>query len=115
MHKDSLKTFLRVQRAFSGNPKAAFMVLNNTGHETEAFPADIAYLKGVNYKQEDVLKAIKEGLDDAYRQRKISTKRHAGMRRVSRVSAKRIPSRSAVETRGAILRRDDSEPEAECC
>ena len=48
------------------------MVLNNTGHETEAFPADIAYLKGVNYKQEDVLKAIKEGLDDAYRPRKIS-------------------------------------------
>ena len=28
---------------------------------------------------------------------KNSTKRHAGMRRVSRVSAKRIPARSAVE------------------
>ena len=72
MHRDSLKTFLRVHRAFAANPRAAFMVLNNTGHETEAFPSDITYLQGVNYKQEDVFKAIKEGLEDAYRQGKIS-------------------------------------------
>ena len=72
MHRDSLKTFLRVHRAFAANPRAAFMVLNNTGHEAEAFPSDITYLQGVNYKQEDVFKAIKEGLEDAYRQGKIS-------------------------------------------
>lgn len=72
MHRDSLKTFLRVQRAFSGNPKAAFMVLNNTGHATEAFPADIGYLKGVKYDQDEIFKAIKEGLEHAYRQGKIS-------------------------------------------
>lgn len=72
MHRDSLKTFLRVQRAFSGNPKAAFTVLNNTGHATEAFPADIDYLKGVKYNPEEIFKAIKEGLDHAYRQGKIS-------------------------------------------
>jgi len=47
-------------------------VLNNTGHATEAFPADISYLKGVKYDQEEIFKAIKEGLDHAYRQGKIS-------------------------------------------
>ena len=72
MHRDSLKTFLRVQRAFANHPKAAFLVLNNTGHETEAFPADIAYLKSVQYHQEELFTAIKEGLDHAYRQGKIS-------------------------------------------
>lgn len=50
MHRDSLKTFLRMQRAFAANPRAAFMVLNNTGHEAEAFPSDITYLQGVNDK-----------------------------------------------------------------
>lgn len=72
MHRDSLKTFLRVQRAFAENPRAAFTVLNNTGHATEAFPADISYLQGVKYDQEEIFKAIKEGLDHAYRQGKIS-------------------------------------------
>ena len=72
MHRDSLKTFLRVQRAFAENPKAAFTVLNNTGHAAEAFPADISYLKGVKYGQDEIFTAIKEGLDYAYRQGKIS-------------------------------------------
>ncbi len=72
MHRDSLKTFLRVQRAFAENSKAAFTVLNNTGHAAEAFPADISYLKGVKYDQDEIFNAIKEGLDYAYRQGKIS-------------------------------------------
>lgn len=72
MHRDSLKTFLRVQRAFAENPKAAFTVLNNTGHAAEAFPADISYLKGVKYDQDEIFNAIKEGLDHAYHQGKIS-------------------------------------------
>ncbi len=72
MHGDSLKTFLRVQRAFAENPRAAFAVLNNTGHAAEAFPADINYLKGIKYDQYEIVNAIKEGLDYAYRQRKIS-------------------------------------------
>jgi len=61
-----------VQRAFSENSKAAFTVLNNTGHATEAFPADIDCLKGVKYNSEEIYKAIREGLDHAYRQGKIS-------------------------------------------
>ena len=72
MHRDSLKTFLRVQRMFADNPRAAFLVLNNTGHESEAFPADIAYLKSVQYHQVELFAAIKEGLDHAYRQGEIS-------------------------------------------
>ena len=72
MHRDAVKTFLRCQRFFSGNPKAAFLVLNNTGHESEAFPADIAYLKSVQYPQEELFNAIKEGLDHAYRQGEIN-------------------------------------------
>jgi hypothetical protein len=72
MHRDSLKAFLKVQRAFSGNGQVGFMVLNNTGHEAEAFPADIAYLKSVSYSQEEIFRAIKEGLDDVYSQGKIS-------------------------------------------
>jgi hypothetical protein len=62
MHRDSLKTFLRGQRAFADNPQAAFLVLNNTGHETEAFPSDIAYLKSVQYPQEELFNAIKDGV-----------------------------------------------------
>lgn len=72
MHRDSLKTFLRVQRAFAENPKAAFTVLNNTGHATEALPADISYLKRVKYDQHEIFNAIKEGLDHAYSRGKIS-------------------------------------------
>jgi hypothetical protein len=72
MHRDSLKTFLRCQRFFAENPQAAFLVLNNTGHEAEAFPSDIAYLKSVQYPQEELFNAIKEGLDHAYSQGKIS-------------------------------------------
>jgi len=72
MHRDSLKTFLRVQRMFADNARAAFLVLNNTGHESEAFPADIAYLKSVQYDQVELFAAIKEGLDHAYRQGEIS-------------------------------------------
>ncbi len=72
MHRDSLKTFLRVQKAFTNDPRAAFTVLNNTGHVAEAFPADISYLKGVKYDQDEIFKAIKEGLDHAYSQGKIS-------------------------------------------
>jgi hypothetical protein len=72
MHRDALKTFLRVQRALADYPQAAFLVLNNTGNENEAFPADIACLKGLQYDQEEVFAAIKEGLDHAYRQGKIS-------------------------------------------
>jgi hypothetical protein len=72
MHRDSLKTFLRVQRVFADNGRAAFLVLNNTGHESEAFPADIAYLKSVQYHQVELFAAIKEGLDHAYRQGEIS-------------------------------------------
>jgi hypothetical protein len=72
MHRDALKTFLRCQRSFAENPQAAFLVLNNTGHEAEAFPSDIAYLKSVQYPQEELFNAIKEGLDHAYRQGKIS-------------------------------------------
>jgi hypothetical protein len=37
MHRDALKTFLRCQRVFADNPQAAFLVLNNTGHEAELF------------------------------------------------------------------------------
>jgi hypothetical protein len=72
MHRDALKTFLRCQGSFAENPQAAFLVLNNTGHEAEAFPSDIAYLKSVQYPQEELFNAIKEGLDHAYRQGKIS-------------------------------------------
>ena len=72
MHRDALKTFLRCQRFFVESPQAAFLVLNNTGHEAEAFPSDIAYLKSVQYPQEELFNAIKEGLDHAYRQGKIS-------------------------------------------
>jgi hypothetical protein len=72
MHRDALKTFLRCQRFFAENPQAAFLVLNNTGHEAEAFPSDIAYLKSVQYPQEELYNAIKEGLDRAYRHGKIS-------------------------------------------
>jgi hypothetical protein len=72
MHRDSLKTFLRCQRVFADNPQAAFLVLNNTGHEAEAFPSDIAYLKSVQYPKEELFHAIKEGLDHAYRQGQIS-------------------------------------------
>jgi hypothetical protein len=72
MHRDALKTFLRCQRFFAESPRAAFLVLNNTGHEAEAFPSDIAYLKSVQYPQEELFNAIKEGLDHAYRQGKIS-------------------------------------------
>jgi hypothetical protein len=72
MHRDALKTFLRCQRLSAENPQAAFLVLNNTGHETEAFPSDIAYLKTVQYPQEELFNAIKEGLDRAYHQRKIN-------------------------------------------
>jgi hypothetical protein len=74
MHRDALKTFLRVQRAFAENPQAAFLVLNNTGHEAEAFPADIAYLKSVQYDKEELFTAIREGLDNAYREGKIPDK-----------------------------------------
>jgi hypothetical protein len=49
-----------------------FLVLNNTGHEAEAFPSDIAYLKSVQYPKEELFNAIKEGLDYAYRQGQIS-------------------------------------------
>jgi hypothetical protein len=72
MHRDSLKTFLRCQRVFADNRQAAFLVLNNTGHEAEAFPSDIAYLKSVQYPKEELFHAIKEGLDHAYRQGQIS-------------------------------------------
>jgi hypothetical protein len=72
MHRDALKAFLRCQRSFAENPQAAFLVLNNTGHEAEAFPSDIAYLKSVQYPQEELFNVIKEGLDHAYRQGKIS-------------------------------------------
>jgi len=72
MHRDALKTFLRCQRAFADNSQAAFLVLNNTGHEAEAFPSDIAYLKSVQYPKEELFNAIKEGLDYAYRQGQIS-------------------------------------------
>jgi hypothetical protein len=72
MHRDSLKTFLRCQKVFADNSQAAFLVLNNTGHETEAFPSDIAYLKSVQYPKEELFNAIKEGLDYAYRQGQIS-------------------------------------------
>jgi hypothetical protein len=72
MHRNALKTFLRAQRKFAEDSQAAFLVLNNTGHEAEAFPTDVAYLKSVQYPQEELYNAIKEGLDDAYRQGKIA-------------------------------------------
>lgn len=72
MHRDALKTFSRVQRRFAEDSLAAFLVLNNTGHEAEAFSTDIAYLKSVQYPQEELFNAIKEGLDNAYREGKIS-------------------------------------------
>ena len=94
MHRDSQKTFLRVQRTFAENSKSAFRVFNNTGHATEAFPADVSYLKGVKHDQEEMFKAIKEGLDHAYRPRKsprASIRRHAAIRKASQMNMKRLP------------------------
>ena len=37
MHRDSRKTFLKMQRRLQGNEKTGFTVLSNTGHESEVF------------------------------------------------------------------------------
>jgi hypothetical protein len=73
IHRDARKTFLKVHKAFGiNNENLSFMVLSNTGHVAEVFPADIDYLKAVDYDEEAVVKAIKEGLDCALNEQKIS-------------------------------------------
>lgn len=100
MHRDSLKTFLRVQRAFAENPEAAFTVLNNTGHATEAFPADISYLKGLNTIRKRYSKASRRVWTMPIAKEKspkTSMRRHAVTRKASQVNAKRLPARSAAQ------------------
>jgi hypothetical protein len=72
MHKDSRKTFLKMTKSFASNNDVSFMVLSNTGHESEAFPADVDYLKSVQYDEVAVVEAIREGLDHALNQQTIS-------------------------------------------
>jgi hypothetical protein len=72
MHKDSLSTFLKVQRRLELNENAVFRVLSNTGHESELFRADLDYLKAVKYDDQALFAAIRKGLDDAYHEGKIS-------------------------------------------
>ena len=67
MHQDSRSTFLKVQRRLQGNERVGFIVLANTGHESEAFKTDIDYLRGIKYDDDDAVCAvIRKGLDDAY-------------------------------------------------
>lgn len=71
MHKDSRLTFLKVQRRLQAREKVGFMVLANTGHESEAFKTDIDYLRSIKYDDTAVCAAIRKGLDDACREGKI--------------------------------------------
>jgi hypothetical protein len=71
IHKDSLSTFLKVQQLLEDNENVAFMVLSNTGHESEAFRADIDYLRAIKYDGDALFVAIRKGLDDAYTEGKI--------------------------------------------
>jgi hypothetical protein len=72
MHRDARKTFLKMRNTFVFNKNVSFMVLSNTGHESEAFAADIDYLKAIQYDQGALGTAIKEGLDNAYAKQKIT-------------------------------------------
>jgi len=71
MHKDSRSTFLKVQQRLQDTGNVGFTVLANTGHESEAFRADIDYLRAIKYDDDVVFAAIRKGLDDAYTEGKI--------------------------------------------
>jgi hypothetical protein len=72
MHKDSIDTFLRCHRKFSGNQDVSFIVLNNTGHEQESFPASVDYLKAVKYDAPVLEAAIRKGLENELAENNIS-------------------------------------------
>jgi hypothetical protein len=72
MHRDALKTFLRVQRAYANEVRAEFVVLLNTGVKGAPSLADITYLSRLNYHQDELFSAIQEGVDHAYRTGEIS-------------------------------------------
>jgi hypothetical protein len=72
MHRDSLRTFLRVHAVFAADRRTAFMALNNTGHPTEAFPTEVEYLRHIKYGWTEILEVMKVGLGHLYEQGKIS-------------------------------------------
>ena len=72
MHKDSIETFLKIQRQYVDNPNVSFIVLNNTGHEQESFPATVDYLKDVKYDSPVLEAAIRKGLDNELAEKRIS-------------------------------------------
>lgn len=72
MHKDSIATFLKVQRHFADNQNVSFIVLNNTGHEQEAFRSNVDYLKAVKYDSLLLEAAIRKGLDDELNEKRIT-------------------------------------------
>ena len=72
MHKDSLKTCLKVGRHFADNPKVSFRVLNNTGHEQESFRSTIDYLKAVRYDFTVLEATIRKALQHELAEKRIS-------------------------------------------
>jgi hypothetical protein len=72
MHKDSIATFLKLQRNFADNRNVSFIVLNNTGHEQESFATSVDYLKAVKYDSPVLEAAIRKGLTNELAEKRIS-------------------------------------------
>jgi hypothetical protein len=72
MHGDSLKTFLWLQRQYKSNPFVVFVILINTGYPAEVLSGDLDYLKAIEYDKAALITAIKEGLQRALTNGKIS-------------------------------------------
>jgi hypothetical protein len=90
MHKDTIETFLKIQRLFVDNPNVSFIVLNNTGHEQESYPATVDYLKDVKYDSPVLEAAIRRGwimTSQKKESRNPSMKRRAELRAPKAVSS----------------------------
>lgn len=72
MHKDSLKTFLRLRKYYQGNQNVEFMVLSNTGAEGEVALGDVERLNEVRYDTEELEHELQERLEREYSGGKIS-------------------------------------------
>lgn len=68
LHRDVLKTVRKALKTYAQDSRVGILVTNNTGHEVEASSviADaIEYMKGIRYDEEELRRAIKQGLDYA--------------------------------------------------
>jgi hypothetical protein len=75
IHRDSVDVVRKALKTYAQNSEVAVSVTNNTGHEAEASPITvdlIEYMKGIRYDDEELRRAIREGLDHARKHGKIT-------------------------------------------